>query len=387
MKDADEAVILGLGNLLRVAENPPIPANVAYPRGGGRALAGQFFFECDLEGRITWMSEKARERLGPTANLLQAIPKETLEDARRFLGGRETSDTLAAVFFRERRGPVPVRLSRLLTSGTRVVVSAEVRERASDAESGNGRELVALESRVLEKHFRLLRAQQALDSQCRRSRKDLGALLMAQLERERARLGRELHAGAGQALSGIKIHLELVQRLLAEPPAAVQESLRKIDALTQQALMEIRSVSRSLHPPDWQGMKLRAALQNLWEASGIPQKFRASLRLGELSAEPSLAVRALIYRAAQEAISNALRHSGATAIGLSLEESAGRIVLRVEDNGKGFQNEQARVSPGIGLRAMAEQARSLEGALEITSGPDGTTLKVSAPLETTDEQA
>jgi two-component system NarL family sensor kinase len=165
----------------------------------------------------------------------------------------------------------------------------------------------------------------------------------------------------------------------------VQHALNRISTLANDALDQVRSVSARLHPPEWQRLALEAALQQLWDLSGIPQKFEASLSIQPLAREPDLEVKVLIYRAAQEALSNVARHARATRVDAALETRDGCAVLTVRDDGVGFDVARllrgpASVASGIGLRSIREQAAALGGRSEIQSGPAGTTLVVSVPF-------
>jgi two-component system NarL family sensor kinase len=147
----------------------------------------------------------------------------------------------------------------------------------------------------------------------------------------------------------------------------------------------VRSVSARLHPPEWQRLTLADALQQLWDLSGIPERFAASLRIQPLPREPDLEVKVLIYRAAQEALSNLARHARATRVDAALEIRGDSAILTVQDDGVGFDvagllRGPASVASGIGLRSIREQAAALGGNLEIQSGPSGTRLVVSVPF-------
>jgi two-component system NarL family sensor kinase len=206
-----------------------------------------------------------------------------------------------------------------------------------------------------------------------------------QIELERQRLGRELHTGLGQMLAAIRLQLEVVAALLPDPPVLVQQALSRISTLANEALEQVRSVSARLHPPEWQRLTLEAALQQLWDISGIPERFQASLRIQPLPHEPDLELKALIYRAAQEALSNAVRHARATRVDAALEMRDNCAILTIRDDGVGFDvagllRGPASVASGIGLRSIREQAAALGGKLEIESSPAGTTLLVSVPF-------
>jgi signal transduction histidine kinase len=246
--------------------------------------------------------------------------------------------------------------------------------------------LEAVQSSMMRNYFRLLRAQEQLERRAQLVHAAPAVAVIGQLEAERARLGHELHAGAGQALAGIKIHLELIDAALVNPPEPVRASLHRIGLLAQEALQQLRSISRRIHPPDWQRMTLAQALEALWDTSGIARKFDAALDIAPLPAEPGHYARVLLYRTAQEAITNVVRHSGATRVKLSLAPRAGTVALSVEDNGSGFDVHSVLDGPGpasggIGLLSMRDQLRCAGGEMYLESGPGGTRLTVCVPAD------
>jgi len=245
--------------------------------------------------------------------------------------------------------------------------------------------LLHLESSLLRHYLRLQHAERDLSTFARNRRRGTGPGAVRQIELERQRLGRDLHTGVGQMLAAIRLQLEVVAALLPDPPALVQHALNRISTLASDALEQVRSVSARLHPPEWQRLTLEAALQQLWDMSGIPQRFETSLRIQSLPHEPELDVKVLLYRAAQEALSNVARHARATRVDAALETRDDRAILTIRDDGVGFDvagllRGPARVASGIGLRSIREQAAALGGKLEIQSGPTGTRLVVSVPF-------
>jgi two-component system NarL family sensor kinase len=212
-----------------------------------------------------------------------------------------------------------------------------------------------------------------------------GRRAVRQIERERRRLARELHTGVGQLLAAIRIQLEIIGGILPGPPTGVTAALDRIGALAADALDQVRAVSQRLHPPAWQGLPLHEALRYLWDISGVPHRFAASFDAPPLPRDPNPDVKTLLYRAAQEALSNVMRHAQATRVGLRLAGDAARIQLTVSDDGIGF-NPRSLTAPaapgvGIGLRSIREQTGDLGGKLLIHSGPLGTKLEISVPLE------
>jgi signal transduction histidine kinase len=206
------------------------------------------------------------------------------------------------------------------------------------------------------------------------------------VELERQRLGRELHTDIGQLLTSIHLQVELITALYRESNPELHQALGRIAFLSDEALERVRAISKRLHPPAWLGLTLESAIQQLWDTSGIAERFDSRLSIETLAQQPSLDAKVLLYRAVQEAVSNVVRHSGATRVRASLETRASGVVLCFEDNGVGFDSQQllasAGLGSGIGLRAIREQAEALGGRLRIESGgAGGTRLEVSVPFE------
>ena len=212
----------------------------------------------------------------------------------------------------------------------------------------------------------------------RKTGRSTASTILKELERERSRIARELHAGAGQPLAGIKMNLEMLDDCFAALPPRGREALARLQTLTQQALEQVRAVSHSLHPPAWQNLTTRAALQNLIELSGLASRLDVRLYLEPLPAEPPHGTKIAIYRCAQECISNIVRHSGATILAISLAVRGSMIELRIEDNGSGF--DRTIPGDGIGLQALDDHADALGGTCEVTTGPTGTAVVVKLPM-------
>jgi len=249
--------------------------------------------------------------------------------------------------------------------------------------------LLDLQSRLVEHYFKLQTATSALSSRAASLRRETGGGAIRQIELERQRLGRELHTGVGQLLAAIRLQLEVITSQVPDPPETVAKALGRIGALASDALEQVRTISHRLHPPEWQRLTLEAAILQLWEYSGIPERLEASLRIEPLAREPEQETKVLIYRGAQEALANLARHARATRIDMSLEARGDQVVLRMEDNGIGFDvakflSTPASVASGIGLRSIREQAAAVGGRLEIVSGPGGTKLELRAPFAAPD---
>jgi signal transduction histidine kinase len=333
----------------------------------GRGPSYPYLLACDRTGRVLWMSEQAQAVLGSAANLVGSIPLW------------ESVPTASAT-------PVELSYTRLLDLGEVVLVGARLPSPPGDAVRQQEIDLLRLECNLLLHYFRLRQAEDRLSRRTRQGGSSTRAL--RQIELERQRLGRELHTTVGQQLSAIRLQSEIVAAALPPENQVAQQALDRILTLTADALEQVRSISKMLHPPEWQRLPLETALQQLWETSGIPERFAGSLRVETLPQDPSLEAKILIYRAAQEAASNLVRHSRATQVEAVLGARAGQLVLRIQDNGVGFDvdavfRSAASIGGGIGLRSIREQADELGGRLVVESGPGGTTLEVTVPIVTT----
>ena len=261
-----------------------------------------------------------------------------------------------------------------------------MRRRAGIALDAEARGLLQLQSRFVAHYFRLQTAERKLFNRMQSTRPAAGISAVRQIEKERERLGRELHTGVGQLLVAIRLQLEVIASQLSKPPAAVEQALERIASLAGDAGEQIRSLSRRLHPPEWQRLTLESAIRQLWESSGVPERFDASLEIEPLARELEQEGKVLVYRAAQEALANLVRHAKASRVKMTLAARDSNVILRMEDNGVGFDvarlwNAPENVTQGIGLRSIRELASSLGGVLDIVSGKEGTRLELSVPLE------
>ncbi len=290
---------------------------------------------------------------------------------------------------RTAENPVPRKnaieiLDEWTTAGTAAMFSTPGQEAARRALY----QLTPLAHTLLQHCLRLEKVARRLEARVRERRRGNGWKATRQIELERQRLGRELHTGVGQMLAAVRLQMELISANLTDPPAVVRQALEKISILVRDALEEVRSVSKRLHPPEWQRLTLESALRQLWGMSGVPETYQTAFRIDALPSEPDLNRKVLIYRCLQEALSNVSRHSRAKQVSVSLRVSEGLLVLAVVDDGVGFDVVRLFSGPpglpsGIGLQAVREHAAALGGSLEIQSGPHGTTLELSVPLPAT----
>jgi signal transduction histidine kinase len=201
--------------------------------------------------------------------------------------------------------------------------------------------------------------------------------MISALEKERFRIARDLHAGAGQPLAAIEINLELL-RGTGLSPAADRIAVR-IQKLADQALEQIRAVSHRLHPPSWQDLPAALAIAELVKSSGLGDRIETELHVETLIPEPSHACKVALYRCAQECISNVIRHSHAKRLRISLRKKGRSLELSVRDYGRGLTSGER--GNGLGLIALREHASALNGCVRISGDSNGTTVVVSIPFD------
>ncbi len=196
-------------------------------------------------------------------------------------------------------------------------------------------------------------------------------------ERERQRIGRDLHDGVCQYLAAIGLTADLLRQNLASENHARAEAAGEIATLLQDAVDRAREVARGLSPVDRDEGGLESALEELASSTtrltGIACDFICPEPLPVR--DNILAVH--LFRIAQEAVGNATRHAHAHNIIIALEASDGDLSLRVSDDGRGFDPAQVNASAGggMGLNTMRYRARTLGGTLEIyPNAPTGTVV-------------
>jgi signal transduction histidine kinase len=237
-------------------------------------------------------------------------------------------------------------------------------------------EMVADRTRELAGLYEQLQGREAI---CKRL---LGKVLTAQ-EEERARLARELHDGMGQSLTAIIMTTMAVENSLPGTLCSAKEKLRDVRDIATQTLHDLRSLIFDLRPEVLDDLGLALALHSQIKKHLEPAGVRAHLRAAGLKDELPAEVETAVFRVVQEAITNIARHAHASEASITLSKKDDRLIVRVEDNGIGF--EPADVLNGQqqawGLRGMQERITLLGGKFYVGSRPgDGTLVLAEVPL-------
>lgn len=237
-----------------------------------------------------------------------------------------------------------------------------------------------LEARVAERTEEL-RQQQTLTQQL------LRRAITAQ-EEERARLSRELHDEIGQTLTAVQLSLDRLARSLPAEDAKVHEHLQRVQALTEQALADLRRVIAALRPGVLDQLGLVPALGWMADHTLRPLGLVVTINADGVQERLPGEVETVLFRIAQEAMNNVARHSGATHLNISLERRGGQVRMTLQDNGQGFDLSSVTAAPdqsrGLGLAGMQERASLAGGQVTVESTPgEGTSVSVVIPLPDT----
>lgn len=214
----------------------------------------------------------------------------------------------------------------------------------------------------------------------------LSAMVLGALEEERRRISRELHDEAGQSLTTLVITLDMIEHALPEEQAALRERVSFARDTANRSLEEIRRIMVDLRPSVLDDLGLVPALRwyikNKLQPLGLDVELKVEGQEGRLPDE----VETSLFRSVQEALTNVLKHAGATRVDVRLQQSDNQIVAEVTDNGRGFLAANAHTrrpsrQGGFGLVGMQERVGLLGGRLEVHSQPGGgSTVHIVLPI-------
>jgi signal transduction histidine kinase len=282
------------------------------------------------------------------------------------------------------------RRKQLRLNCTITELTAEACERVR-AEQDLQRAYGDLEQRVKDRTAELSQALARLTSevdvrkQAENQLRRLTVRLMALQDEERRRIARDLHDTTGQTLTALKITVASIQQLGIEVPGLTR-LLDDLNAITDEALKEIRTTSYLLHPPllDEAGFASAAHwfVEGFAKRSSVQVECDIAVPAERLSKEHEL----VLFRVLQESLTNVHRHSGAGKVSVVATENGNVFGLRIHDDGHGIETQrleqlqQASSGVGVGIAGMRERVRQLGGTLEIESHKSGTTITVALPL-------
>lgn len=222
----------------------------------------------------------------------------------------------------------------------------------------------------------LVRSYHAMLDRLESERRTSNAQALAAQEAERHRIARELHDQIGQSLTVVLLGLK---ELEDRAPADLREELALVRESARTGLEDVGRVARELRPGVLEDLGLQAALAAL--ATDVGAHGGPVVRRTFAPGLPALGqeVEVVVYRVAQEALTNAVRHAVARRVDLSLLRVGEEVVLEVADDGVGL-SATADDGSGVGLAGMRDRALLVGGTVDITSGDAGTTVRLRVPL-------
>lgn len=343
---------------------------------------GDVIWTRDLTGRLTYMSPSVERMLGYPPDQVLHAPVEkffTATSARQYATLIE--EIVAAIAHGQTVLPGRIELEGIHRDGTRkwIEIAYEILpgpDGRPTAIMGVSRDTTERRAALAVRERALLREQEA--------RREFTQKLITSQEEERRRIAAELHDSLGQELLLIKNRAVMARRQCPDDCADLVEQLDGISELATHAIAEVRQISHDLRPfqLDQLGLTraLRAMAEKTSEASPIEFKYRFEdvddLFVGDRATE--------LYRIAQEALNNVLKHSEAKHARIELERDLHEVTLLVEDDGQGFAEPAPsdRNSPGgFGMLNISERVGILGGVLNLTAAPGaGTRLAVTIPI-------
>lgn len=220
----------------------------------------------------------------------------------------------------------------------------------------------------------LVRGFNAMIERLETERGTSNAKALAAQEAERHRIARELHDEIGQGLTAVLLGL---RQLSTRVPADVRHDLLEVQETARSTLDEVRGVARRLRPGVLEDLGLHSALAALateFSARGLNVQRTSTPGLPDLGMEREL----VVYRVAQEALTNVARHAEARTVRLALQRQGSAVVLAVDDDGKGLRG----AAEGTGINGMRERALLIGAQLVVGVGElGGTSVRLTVPLE------
>jgi len=218
------------------------------------------------------------------------------------------------------------------------------------------------------------RAEEALTGMSRK-------LIEAQ-EKERNRIGRDLHDDICQRLALLAIGLEQIRKVLPESAVEMSSGLDELWKQILQLSTDVQALSRELHSSKLEYLGIVPAMRSFCREFSEQQRIKVDFTSHDLpNPLPSPEISLSLFRVLQEALHNAAKHSGVRHFDVQLWGTTDEIHLRVSDSGAGFDAQKAKQGRGLGLTSMEERLRLINGKLSIESQPTrGTTIHARVPL-------
>ena len=226
-----------------------------------------------------------------------------------------------------------------------------------------------------------LRASEASLNDSQSDLRELAGRLLRAQEEERGRIARELHDDLSQRLAVLAIEAGKLEQERDRDATTGRARIREIREQIASISEDVHAISRQLHPSILQDLGLTSAIES--ECTRYAQNESISIQYEhhDIPSELPKEIALSLYRIVQESLRNVAKHAGTNAARISLVRTGGEILLRIEDDGVGFEPTAAKSKLGVGLASMEERARLIHGDLTVRAESDkGTSISVRVPL-------
>jgi len=205
-------------------------------------------------------------------------------------------------------------------------------------------------------------------------------------DRERRRIGQDLHDGLGQHLAGMELMMHALEQNMAPVSKSGAAQIGKISEHLREAIRQSKALARGLSPVELQANGLMSALEELATNAGSLFRADCTFRCPRPILISDNVAATHLFRIAQEAVTNAAKHGRARRIEIELRHEAGRLLVSVRDNGKGF-DAKAQRGEGMGLSGMNYRAKLIGGSLTVEPAKGGGTMVTCAAPDSLIEPA
>jgi len=334
----------------------------------------------DDEGLLILMAESLR------AEGYEVATADSGRAALAWVNGHRPDLMILDLKLRDLEGPVLVKKLRGAAATVPfVVVTGQGNEKAAVDVMKQGAldyvmkdtGLLALLPTVVRQALATIEGEKEL-AEVRRTNRLLEQAILDASERERHNIGADLHDGLGQQLTAIELMCTLVKEDAAGQPELLQ-NLERMSRMLRGAVMQTRALARGLVPVGREPDALQTGLTEMVEQTNAVGAVRCSFECPQPVTMADAAAAGHLYRIAQEALNNAIKHAHARNVTIRLERSEGRVVLEISDDGAGLPKSRARRA-GLGLGVMQYRANVIGAELTIASARDqGVTIRCRLP--------
>jgi PAS domain S-box-containing protein len=200
-------------------------------------------------------------------------------------------------------------------------------------------------------------------------------------EQERVRIARELHDDITQRMALVTVELEEVARNLDPSARKIRAKIRKLRRESEEITSDVQLISHRLHSSKLEHLGLAEAAKSVCDEFNRQHNCQVIFSQQKLPSQLTYEVSLSLFRVLQEAVHNAIKHSGAKKINAQLSATSSEVVLTVSDSGCGFDPESPNTQTGIGLLSMRERLALVRGTLNVSSAPRrGTIVQARVPL-------